>query len=232
MEKEIKKLMEEFEYMLEEEPEKILKFTKHLYHHNPEAVKRMLITFKDDGHIRDKKTYEEIVDCLEHSNKQGYGERWSVDKIKKSAGINFEETDFSEFDFAYLVNFLYAKCCKYVKDPYMFMKIARGLLEDKHKQIKLNKGLFHQKHKYQGRGEQSYYDLFYEYDEENRRRYRNEYDNYDNRNFDEEDRRRSYSRNDMYEDNRRGGYRSEDDFENRSDYMKYYKESNMGFSTK
>ena len=28
MEKEIKKLMQEFEYMLEEEPEKILKFTK------------------------------------------------------------------------------------------------------------------------------------------------------------------------------------------------------------
>ena len=57
----------------------------------------MLITFKDDGHIRDKKTYEEIVDCLEHSNKQGYGERWSVDKIKKSAHTDKLEEAFIKY---------------------------------------------------------------------------------------------------------------------------------------
>lgn len=33
-------------------------------------------------------------------------------------------------------------------------------------------------------------------------------------------------------DNRHSGYRSEDEFDKHSDYMKYYKESNMGFSTK
>ncbi len=228
MEKEIKKLMEEFEYMLEEEPEKILKFTKHLYHHNPEAVKRMLLTFDDNGHIRDKKTYEEIVDCLEWADKQGYGERWNIDKIKKSSGINFEETDFSEFDYAYLVNFLYAKCCKHVKDPYILLKIARGLLEDKHKQIKLNKGAFHQKHKYQGRGEESYYDLFFEYDENNyRRRTRNKYN--DENRFDEEDRRRYRSENDINEESRRKYY-SGNDYNNRNDYSNYYKENNMGFT--
>jgi len=231
MEKEIKKLMQEFEYMLEEEPEKILKFTKHLYHHNPEAVKRMLMTFDDNGHIRDKETYEEIVECLEWSNEEGSGEKWSVEKIKKSAGINFEQTDFSEFDYAYLVNFLYAKCCKHVKDPYVFLKIARGLLEDKHKQIKLHKGSYHQKHKYHGRGEESYYDLFLESDEnEYRRRSRNKYYDYDGR-YDEEDRRRYRSENDMNEENRRG-YRTENDNDYQNEYRRYYKESNMGFSTK
>lgn len=243
MEKEIKELMKEFEYMLEEEPEKVMEFTKHLYKHNPEAVRKMLLTFDDNGHIRDRQTYDKIVDCLEWSNKQGYGEKWTVDKIKSSAGINFDETDFSEFDYAYLVNFLYAKCCKYTQDAYVFLKIARGLLEDKHKQVKLNKGGFQQKHKYQGRGEQSYYDLFFDSDynrhsnNENRRgRYENEnYRNdYNNRSYDEDNRRGRYRSEDgeMENENRRGrrSYRSEDDYENRNDYNRYYKESNMGFT--
>ena len=43
MEKEMKKLMEEFEYMLEENPEKIMEFTKHLYKHFSYCVWIMFI---------------------------------------------------------------------------------------------------------------------------------------------------------------------------------------------
>ncbi len=236
MEKEMKKMMEEFEYMLEENPEKVMEYMKHLYHHNPEAVKKMLMTYEDNGHIRDKKTYEKIVEGLEWSDKQGYGEKWTVDKIKESAGIKFDETDFSEFDFAYLVNFLYAKCCKYIQDGYTYLKIARGILEDKHKQVKLNKGSYHQKHKYQGRGEQSYYDLFFESDNENyNRRYRNENrrSRYENENYNEDNRRGRYrsEEDEMENENRRGRrrYRSEYDDYDRNEENRYYKENNMGF---
>lgn len=239
MEKQIKELMKEFEQMLEENPEKVMEFTKHLYHHNPEAVKRMLMTYEDNGHIRDKKTYEELVDGLEWANKQGYGEKWSLEKIKKNSGINFEETDFSEFDYAYLVNFLFSKCCKYTQDSYIFLKIARGLLEDKHKQVKLNKGSYQEKHKNKSHGIQSYYDLFFETEnKQHDRRSRNEnsykYNNDEDYDYDnEESRRRRYrSENDMEEENRRGRrrYRSENDYEDRNDYENgYYKESNIGF---
>lgn len=238
MEKKIKELMNEFEEMLEENPDKVMEYMKHLYQHNPEAVRKMLMTYEDNGHIRDKKTYEELVDCLEWSNKQGYGEKWTLDKIKKSSGINFEETDFSEFDFAYLVNFLFAKCCKYTQDSYIFLKIARGLLEDKHKQMKLNKGSYHQKHKHQGRGEQSYYDIFFEAENRHSRnenyRGRNEsydYDDYENNYDNEEDRRRRYRSEDEDMENRRGRrrYRSESDYEDRNENTRYYKENNVGF---
>lgn len=242
MEKQIKELMKEFEQMLEENPEKVMEFTKHLYHHNPEAVKRMLMTYEDNGHIRDKKTYEELVDGLEWANKQGYGEKWSLEKIKKNSGINFEETDFSEFDYAYLVNFLFSKCCKYTQDSYIFLKIARGLLEDKHKQVKLNKGSYQEKHKNKSHGIQSYYDLFFEAENrkgrnENRRHYNyDDYENesYESRNYNEEDRRGRHRSEDedMEMENRRGRrrYRSENDYEDRNDYENgYYKESNIGF---
>ena len=238
MEKHIKELMNEFEQMLRENPDKVVEYTEHLYKHNPDAVRKMLMTYEDNGHIRDKKTYEELVDCLEWSNKQGYGEKWSLDKIKKSSGVNFEETDFSEFDFAYLVNFLYAKCCKYTQDASVFLKIAKGLLEDKHKQIKLNKGSYMKKHNHQGRGIQGYYDVFFEAENrrgrnENRRHYNyDDYENesYDNRNYDEEDRRDRYRSEDedMEMENRRGRrhYRSEADYE---DNARYYKDNNVGF---
>lgn len=233
MEKHIKELMNEFEQMLRENPDKVVEYTEHLYKHNPEAIRKMLMTYEDNGHIRDKKTYEELVDCLEWSNKQGYGEKWSLDKIKKNAGVNFDETDFSEYDFAYLVNFLYAKCCKYTQDASTFLKIAKGLLEDKHKQMKLNKGSYQQKHNYKGRGIQGYYDLFFE--AENRRGRNENYDyedyeneSYDNRNYDEDNRRGRYRSedNEMDMENRRGRrrYRSEDE-----DYNRYYKENNVGF---
>lgn len=233
MEKHIKELMNEFEQMLRENPDKVVEYTEHLYKHNPEAIRKMLMTYEDNGHIRDKKTYEELVDCLEWSNKQGYGEKWSLDKIKKNAGVNFDETDFSEYDFAYLVNFLYAKCCKYTQDASTFLKIAKGLLEDKHKQMKLNKGSYQQKHNYKGRGIQGYYDLFFE--AENRRGRNENYDyedyeneSYDKRNYDEDNRRGRYRSedNEMENENRRGRrrYRSEDE-----DYNRYYKENNVGF---
>lgn len=241
MEKQIKELMKEFENMLEENPEKVMEFTKHLYKHNPEAVKKMLMTYEDNGHIKDKRTYQELVDDLQWSNKQGYGEKWTLEKIKKNAGINFEETDFTEFDYAYLVNFLFSKCCKYTQDSYVFLKIARGLLEDKQKQMKLNKGSFMKKQKHQQRGEQAYYDLFFEAENENyNRRYRNEnrgydLDDYDNESYDEESRRRRYRSeanddDDMEMENRRGRrrYRSESDYDDRNE-GRYYKENNVGF---
>ena len=83
MEKHIKELMNEFEQMLRENPDKVVEYTEHLYKHNPDAVRKMLMTYEDNGHIRDKKTYDELVDYLEWSNKQGYGEKWSLEKIKK-----------------------------------------------------------------------------------------------------------------------------------------------------
>ena len=49
MEKHIKELMNEFEQMLRENPDKVVEYTEHLYKHNPDAVRKMLMTYEDNG---------------------------------------------------------------------------------------------------------------------------------------------------------------------------------------
>lgn len=216
-------MIEKIEYLMEKQPEKVIDFIKETYKHNPDAVERLMEYVKTNygGYIPSKKKYEELVERLKWSNGNGRGAKWSFEDIKKNARINFDNVDFTEFDYAYLVNMLYAKCCKEFNDPSMFLKLAKCLLEDPDEETKLYKGAYAEKHKHSKHGEQSYYG---DYDEENRRkrRYRSEND-YDVENYDEESRRgvRRY----RYEEEPRRIYDS-DRFDNR-----YYKETNMGFNT-
>jgi hypothetical protein len=214
-------IIEKIEYLIQKHPEKVVEFTKHMYRHNPEAVEKMLSTMKEHGHITKQTKYDELVGKLKWANKQNKGERWKLDEIKRVSQIDFKNVDFTEFDYAYLVNMLYAKCCKYFSEMSFYLKLAKGLLEDDDEETKLYKGAYADKQKHKMRGAKMYRDEYDEYDE---------YDDYDERDdYDEENRRRRRYRsermNDYDEENRRGRYRNE--YEDRS---RYYKESNIGFS--
>lgn len=221
-------IIEKIEYLIQKHPEKVVEFTKHMYRHNPEAVEKMLSTMKEHGHITKQTKYDELVSKLKWANKQNKGERWKLDEIKRVSQIDFKNVDFTEFDYAYLVNMLYAKCCKYFSEMSFYLKLAKGLLEDDDEETKLYKGAYSEKHHNKQRGAQmyryEYEDYERDYDEENRRRRMRSDDDYDYDDYDEENRRgvRRY-RNDT--ENRRPYY--DDRYENR-----YYKESNMGFTTK
>lgn len=214
---------EKIEYLMEKQPEKIVEYFQKKYSENPEEVERLIEYVKSNygGYIPSKKKYEELVNRLKWRNGSGRGAKWSFEDIKKNARINFENADFTEFDYAYLVNMLYAKCCTEYSDPALYLKLAKCLLEDQDEETKLYKGAYADKQKHSRHGEQAYYN---DYDEENRRRRRMRMDD-------------DYDYDDYSEENRRGVRRYRNESENRRTYNddrfdnRYYKESNMGFRT-
>lgn len=220
----MEEIIEKVEYLIEKQPQKMIEFIKHMYKHNPEAVEKMLSTMKEHGHITSYQKYDELVNKLKWANKMNKGERWKLDELKRDSQVDFKNVDYTEFDYAYLVNMLHAKCCKCFSEKSFYLKLAKCLLEDDDEETKLYKGAYQEKQKPKMSGAKMYRDEYGEYDE---------YDEYDERDeYGEENRRRRRYRsekmndNDYYnEENRRGRYRNE--YEDRT---RYYKESNMGFA--
>lgn len=203
------------EYMISKNPHKIAEMLEMVYKHNPDIIEEML-EYDDMEHITNKRDYDEHVGKLKWANKNGNGERWKMEDLKKYSKIDFSNVEFTEFDFAYLVNVLYSKCCKYITDMGMFIKIAQCLLEDEDEETKVYKGTHSKKQKQNRHNPQAYYNEYRnEYDEESRRgvrRYRNErMDDYENR----------YDNREYDGDNYNRRYRNED--------TRYYKDTNVGF---
>ena len=56
--------------------------------------------------------------------------KWNVDTIVKLSGIDFEKTDFYEYDYAYVVNMLYSGYCEIFTDTTYYLKMAKMYLTD------------------------------------------------------------------------------------------------------
>lgn len=196
------------EYMIEKRPDKVAEMIEKVYKHNPDIIEEMLEYPEYAEHIPSRKKYEELINKVKWADGNGRGAKWSFEDIKRNSKINFDNVDYTEYDYAYLVNMLYAKCCKHITDPSLYLKLAKCLLEDSDEETKMYRGAEYHKHQQSRRGTQSRYDDYDidDYDEEmrrGRRRYRNESD--DN----------------MRMDSR---YRNEDRFDSR------YRDTNVGFN--
>ncbi len=164
------RIEEKIEYLMEKCPEKVMELAKHMYRQDPEIIERMLDYPEDADHITNRRKYDELVERIRWVDNNGRGAKWSFEDIKKNSRIDFSNVEYTEFDYAYLVNMLYAKCCKYISDPSIYLKFAKCLLEDRDEDTKIYRGAYHNKQKYSKRGEQSHYDDYpYRYDEEDRR---------------------------------------------------------------
>lgn len=205
-------LKEKIEYMIEKCPDKVYEFAKKMYQHEPHLVRHMLETFEDEGHITNKRKYDELIQKVKWANGNGKGERWQFEDIKKIAKIDFSNVDYTEFDYAYLVNMLYAKCCKEFSDMTLYTKLAKCLLEDQDEETKVYKGAYHNKKKSNQRDTQNYYNDY-------RNEYRNDYRNYDD--YEEENRRgRRRYRSEYNDDNYNRDFDNEN-YENRRHYNSY-----------
>lgn len=190
------------EYMIEKKPDKIVEMFEKVVKYNPEIVEEMLDYPDNAEHIPSRKKYEELISRIKWADGNGRGAKWDFDTIKRNAKVNFDTVDYTEYDFAYLVNMLYAKCCKYITDPAIYLKFAKCLLEDNDEETKMYRGAEYHKQRQHYKGTQNRYDDYTvdDYDEENRRG------------------RRRYYRNDI-DDNRR--------FDDR--YDSHYRDNNVGF---
>ena len=65
--------------------------------------------YNNDRHINNAEQYRRYVNNLEWNNRRGRGEKWNMDEIIKRSDINFDEEDFTPYDYAYTVNMLYSQ---------------------------------------------------------------------------------------------------------------------------
>lgn len=96
----------------------------------PEAYCKLMHLIKYGCHIYDEEMYNEAISHLEWANGKGKGAKWDVDTIVKLSGIDFEKTDFYEYDYAYVVNMLYSDYCEIFTDTTYYLKMAKMYLTD------------------------------------------------------------------------------------------------------
>lgn len=187
--------MRKIDYLAHKKPDKLAHITKEIYRNAPEEVERMLEQYADGEHISSKEEYEEHIKTLKWSDGRGKGERWGIHDIIKTAEkllhIDFEEEEYTEFDFCFLVNMLYAIFCKiHAPDMTTYLRMAQSVFDyaendsqqlygDFFKPVKKEKKHHESRSRYEDAENRYRNSNDDEYNEENRRRYRHRY--YDDR---------------------------------------------------
>lgn len=131
-------------------------------------------------HIQDEQMYRDAVRNLRWNNGRGNGERWKKEELIPNSGINFDNEDFTPWDFSWAVNMHYADYSNVSEDPKYYMQMAKDYL---HNDNYPERG-----------GERAYYDSQRRADR-NRHYYNNRYDRYG-----------EYGYSNNYDYNNRRGY--------------------------
>lgn len=196
---EMRKFENTVDYLSVKKPAELAKVVKQLSREYPETIKHLMYHVTNGDHITNHNEYYKLVDGLKWKDDSGHGERFKLDDAirmaEKLAKIDFEYEEYTEYDFAFTLNLIYAIWCKNFKETTTFLKLTKDLYD----YFKVNKepefGAFfrpiknhHQQYDY--RSESEYRrgyprnDSEYRYDEENRRGYpRNDDNNYDRRGY-------------------------------------------------
>ena len=219
-------LTTKIEYMVEKNSDKIVEFIKHMYHICPEEVEIMLEHVAEGKqHITKRQQYEDKVNKLKWANKQGTGAKWKLEDIIRLSKIDFKNTDFTEFDYAYMVNKLYSKFCKEIAEPSYYLKMAKSYLEDDEDDEEIFQGSFFRQEK-----RPKNKNLYLAYNSDNRSEYRrrrnyNEDNNYENRYENRYDTRYENNKYENRYDNRYENKYENNRYENRYDYDRMENES-------
>ncbi|MCD7779856.1 MAG: hypothetical protein LUH05_04210 [Candidatus Gastranaerophilales bacterium] len=123
-------LREKVKCILKKDAEKIADFVEEMYEYFPEQVEKMINEQYYGCHLKDEEVYEKAVSYLVNPD-GSKGAKWDVDEIIKKSGIDISEKDYTELDYAYIVNMLYSDYGSKIKDPDIIMSMAELYLEDK-----------------------------------------------------------------------------------------------------
>lgn len=112
---------------------------EHLIKHNPEKMHKIIHNLKEDYgediidyfycHIYSKEMYDKAVSYF-HNFNGSKGAHWSPETIKNKAMINFDEKDYTLWDFSYMANKIYSHIGDLLMEENI-IKYAKRLLEDK-----------------------------------------------------------------------------------------------------
>ena len=171
---------------LEKDPNFTKKLLEKIKEENPEEFARNMMEEAYGRHIGDEEMYNEAVSNLHWVNRKGSGAKWDKDDLIQRSNIDFNEENYTPYDYAYAVNSHYADYGTLSEDPKYYMDMARNYLRNED---------FPEKG-----GERAYYDAQMR-SRRNRYNYGNRYNSYNNnygaydyRNTYDYENRRSYDR--------------------------------------
>lgn len=110
----------------------------HIQTHNPHKMHKIINRIVEDYgdeiedyfycHINNKELYDKAVSYFVDFNKRR-GAHWMCDVIKMKANINFDEKEYTLYDYAYMANKLYSHAGDLMPEENI-LKLAKRKLED------------------------------------------------------------------------------------------------------
>jgi len=130
---EMRNIENAIDYLKSKKPEELAKFAKHVSREYPETIQHLVKHIKNDEHITNHHEYYKFVNSLEWNGNSGRGEKFKLDDVvrmaEKIAKIDFQEEEYTEYDFALTVNMIYAIWCKNFKETTTFLKLAKDFFD-------------------------------------------------------------------------------------------------------
>lgn len=122
-------IQENLKYLVEKEPEKFLKLYKYIQMADTISFEDFICNLRHGCHIRDVETYNKAVGVLENRTGEP-SPKWEYQAIKNKVNIDFKETPYTCYDFAYWINMKYSDYGETTQDFSTYVKYTIADLED------------------------------------------------------------------------------------------------------
>lgn len=122
-------LQENLKYLVQHEPEKFLKLENFEKMAETTNIKDFISMLRYGCHIRDLETYNKMVNVLENRTGEP-SPKWEYQSIKNKVSIDFNETAYTSYDFAYWMNMKYSDYGETTQDFSTYVKYTVADLED------------------------------------------------------------------------------------------------------
>ena len=154
---------------LEKDPNYTKKLLEKIKKENPEQFARTMMEDVYGRHIGDDEMYNEAVRNLHWTNRKGSGAKWDKDDLIRRANIDFNEEGYTPYDYAYMVNALYADYGDISEKPEYYMQMTKDHLRNDSFPERGNERAYYDAQMRERRNRYGY---------DNRRGYSNRYDGY------------------------------------------------------
>lgn len=179
---EMRKIDAAIDYLKSKKPDELARIMKEVNREYPDTIHHLMCHVAKGDHITNHQEYYDCINELHWMDHKGHGEKIPLDEVVRMAEklikIDFQEEEYTEFDYAYLVNMLYAIFCLDFEHVTTFLKMAKRIFDYSKLGYKEQYGAFfrpikkHHHSDYQSEySKRSYPHNYseYGYDEDNRR---------------------------------------------------------------
>ena len=115
---------------LEKDPNYTKKLLEKIKEEHPEQFAKTMMEDIYGHHIGDEEMYNDAVRNLHWTNRKGSGEKWDKDDLIRRANVDFNEEGYTPYDYAYMVNALYADYGDISEKPEYYMQMTKEHLRN------------------------------------------------------------------------------------------------------